>query len=137
MNKKLKQQLKLTYKPPLPKRKEAFFRQIESQIQTKQQPFIRVSFLKQQKWVWATLAIGLLVVCLYPNPSTTKYQETDYHHMANCQEHIWLCSEELSLTDGKRYVHAQCINCNKISMTIEDLAFGEQSIDLSKEDISW
>lgn len=158
MNKKLKQQLKLTYKPPLPKRKEAFFRQIESQIQTKQSFSSRFSFLNakraithfpmrkalregernfaHQKWVWATVAMGLLVISLYPKPSTTEYQPKTSHYTSSCVEHIWICVEECSITNTEKYVHYQCINCNKVSMTIENITFCEESIYLSKEDIS-
>ena len=156
---KLKQQLKLIYKAPQPKKKEAFFKQIESKIQTKQRSSSRYSFLNakrtipylpmrrvlsggernfaHQKWVWATVVMGLLVVSLYPKPSTTEYQPKTSHYTGSCGEHIWICVEEFSLTDGKKYLHAQCINCNKVNVTIEDITFGEQSIDLSKEDMSW
>ena len=80
-----------------------------------------------RKWVLATVAMGLLVVSLYPKPATTEYQPTTSHYTSSCGEHIWICVEEFSLTDGKKYVHAQCINCKKVSMTIEDITFWEQS----------
>ena len=156
---KLKQQLKMIYKAPPPKKKEQFFKQIESQMQIKQRYSSRFSFLNakraithllmrrtlsggernfaHQKWVWATVAMGLLAVSLYPKPSTTEYQPKTSHYTGSCGEHIWICVEEFSLTDGKKYLHEQCINCNKVSVTIEDITFGEQSIALSKEDMSW
>lgn len=133
MNKKLKQQLKLTYTAPPPKRKEAFFKQIKSQIQTKQGSSISFLFLKYQKWVWATVVMGLIVVCLYPKSSTTEYPSTT----SCCQEHIWFCVEEFSIVNAKKYVHSQCINCMKVCVTIEDMTIYDESVYVSNEDSSW
>ena len=154
MDKKLKQQLKLTYTAPPPKRKEAFFKQIESQrllfkqplaftdksvrkrsiAKAKPCPSMSLSFLKYQKWVWTTMAMGLLALCVYPKSSTTEYTPPTVQYTSSCGEHIWICVEEISTIDGKRHVHSQCINCMKTCVTIEDVTVYKESVSVSNEE---
>ena len=122
MNRKLKQQLKLAFEAPKPKRKQEFLEQIEKYNQKQR---TNVSFWKNfgQKWVWATsFSIILVLVSMSGKVSTIEFDS----NQKQCPCHSWV------ITKTQLYSYSKCITCGEVKSKVEIVTFQENEFCGSK-----
>ena len=129
MNRKLRQQLKLAFEAPKPKRKQQFLEQIEKYNQEER---TNVSFLRLfgQKWVWATsFSIILVLVSMFRNVSTIELDSEP----KQCPCHIWVYVGEKDMTQAKLYSYSKCITCGEVRSRVEVVIAKETEFYVAEE----
>ena len=129
MNRKLKQQLKLAFEAPKPKRKQEFLEQIEKYNQ-KERTNLSVWRFFGQKWVWATsFSAVLILVSMFGKVSTI---ESDFESK-QCPCHIWVYIGEKDITQAQLYSYSKCITCGEIKSRVEIVTFQEMEVCVAEE----
>ena len=129
MNKKLKQQLKLAFEAPQPKRKQEFLEQIQKQTQEQKSSF-RYLKIFGQRWIWATsFSIGLILISMFVKVPTIEFDSEP----KQCPCHIWIYIDEKSITETKLYSYSKCITCGEIKTRIEIVSFSEEEFCFEEE----
>ena len=131
MNRKLKQQLKLAFEAPEPKRKQQFLEQIEKYNQKER---TNLSFLRLfgQKWIWATsFSIILVLVSMLGNVSTIELNSES----KQCPCHIWVSVGEKDIEQTRLYSYLKCLTCGEIKGSVEVVIAKEKEFCVAEEGI--
>ena len=130
MNRNLKEQLKLAFEAPKPKRKQQFLDQIEKYNQ-KERTNLSFRRIFGQKWVWATsFSIMLLLVSMFGKQISTIEVDSKLTH---CPCHIWTSIEEKDITQTQRYSYSRCITCGEVRSKVEIIAYQEKKFCVAEE----
>lgn len=129
MNQKLKQQLKMAYEAPPPKRKQEFLQQIGKQTLS-ERIFLGWNILYSHKWVWVT-SLGILLIVMGINIKLPTI-ENDFESVG-CSSHIWICTDERCISPTQTCFKLECRNCSEVKTTIETIIYSDEEVYFSDQ----